>query len=127
MKKSYSCKLSFGYPGPKEDRRLLYASSAELVGDDIVIHLSRSKTFVSKPLAQAAVMAFMQCTNVTGDRHTIVELDINRGESFVPDIDDPVFANRLRAYMDAYGCSCLDNLLNGYLIPDLPAQEEKYE
>jgi len=119
MVKNYSCRLRFG---SGKNRRCLFASSVELVGDDLVIHLSSDRQIVSKALATAAGYAFCECDNLSS-RSSHILMEFEAPNDCVPDIDSKRFRDAVRAYLDIYGADNFNSLINGDVFAEVPGNE----
>lgn len=98
-----------------------YVSSAEIVGDDIVIRTSNEPVYISDELACSAGQVFMECSNRKKNCQYSIEQEWRDCNSFVelPDHARYSFAlaEAFRQYINLYGLDAWNNLVNG-ILPD---------
>lgn len=98
-----------------------YVSSAEIVGDDIVIHTSDQPCYISDELAHSAGVVFMSSSNrpriceysveqVTRDCNSFVNVPQHTKYSYA-------LAECFRQFVDLYGLEAWNDLVNG-ILPD---------
>ncbi len=119
MKKKYVLRIQCGTRRKGNSPR--YVSSAEIVGDDIVIHTSDVPVYIADDLAHSAGTVLLACSNrarycefsveeVTRDCDSFVGLPNHTKYSFA-------LAEAFRQFIDLYGYDAWNDLVNDAVLP----------